>query len=103
MKYLTEEEIYTKLKYLETLLNKKDSLEFDVEIAKHLLELSAENATASYVMASAMYNYQSKKTPASVALRDWTKEICSNFGKKITAMQSLLSLAKTEKINSKFQ
>lgn len=103
MKYLTEEEIYVNLKYLEAILDKKENLELGHDVVNHIKEISSNMGLSSYTMASAMYNYQSKKTPASVALRDWSREVCDVLSKKLNAMQSVLSILKLESRDSKFQ
>jgi len=103
MKFLEEEGIYTNLKYLEELTD--ESVQFDApyDVAKYIERFSSSFGLATYTLASAIYYYQSKKTPASVALRDWSKELCDKMDKKLNGLQSVLRVVNKEENVSRFQ
>lgn len=103
IKFLDEEEIFKQLKYLEGVCDTTVNFENPHEISFYIEKLTALFGNASFVMGSAIFNYQTKKSPSTVALRDWSTELNDKLKKRMNAMQSVMNVAKEEKEKSRFQ
>lgn len=103
MSYLSEEDIYTNLTYLQELNDKNVQYDSPKDIIEFIQDLTSNFGLATYTLASAIFLYQSKKTPSSIALRDWSKELCDKLDKRLSSLQSILRVVNKEENNSKFQ
>lgn len=103
MKFLNEEDIYTNLTYLQELNDETVQYDAPYDVAKYIEKFSSSFGLATYTLASAIYYYQTKKTPASVALRDWSKELCDKMDKRLNGLQSVLRIVSKEENTSRFQ
>ncbi len=102
MEFLKEGDIFTNCTIIKEQIDLNVSIEDGHELSKYLQELSSYVGLASFVNASAVYHYQSKKTPESVALKKYTEELSDKISKRMSCVQSLLNQLKSEKINSKY-
>ncbi len=103
MSYLSEEDIYTNLTYMQEITDKKVQYDDPRAIAEYLESFTSNFGLATFTLASAIFLYQSKKTPSSIALRDWSKELCDKMDKRLSSMQSLSKIIGTEQRTSSFQ
>jgi hypothetical protein len=103
IKWLEPEEIFEQLNYLGTLSDTSVDSENPHAIAFFIEKLSANFANASYVYGSARYRYDERKSPSSIALKTWAEELVDKLNKRLSALQSVMHVARDEKNNSKFQ
>jgi hypothetical protein len=103
MNYLSEEDIYTNLTVLQELSDRKIQYDNPHEISNYIGEFCSYFGLATFTLASSIYLYQSKKTPSSIALRDWAREMCDKMDKKLSGLQSILRVVNNEQRTSGFQ
>jgi len=103
MNFLSEQDIYTNCTIIKEEIETDVSFEDGYALAKYLQRLSSYLGTISFTNASSIYNYQTKKTPESIALKKYTEEISDKINKRISAIQTNLNQLKAETFNSKYQ
>ena len=103
MNFLSEQDIYTNCEIIKEEIETDVSFEDGYALAKYLQRLSSYLGTISFSHSSSVYNYQTKKTPESVALKKYAEEISDKINKRISSIQTILNQLKAETFNSKYQ
>lgn len=102
-RWLTIEQIYEQLEYLSKLCDTSVDSENPHALSFFIEKLTSCFGNASYILGSARYRYDEKKSPATTALKTWAEELTDKLGKRMNALQSVMNVAREEKKSAGFQ